>query len=266
MSISTSTQSEAAEVAEYQLEQPLAAAQPATGRKRAPWMRMNWEDLLFMHWPVEPDLLRKHLPDKVELETFDGKAWLGVVPFRMSGVGFRGLPNLPFASAFPELNVRTYVNDGKRSGVWFFSLDATSRLAVWGGRVLYRLPYKKARIDFERDGDWIRYQSRRELTGSRKVQLKVEYRPLGQPFTTRDGTLDHFLTARDCLFTQGACGRIFRGDVKHPNWQLQSAQAIIHHNSMASPLGINLPSECSHLHFARRTRVVVWSLRERSRA
>jgi uncharacterized protein YqjF (DUF2071 family) len=251
-----------------QAEQPMEEVSSAVeaGRKRAPWMRMNWEDLLFMHWPVAPALLRKLLPEKVELETFDGKAWLGIVPFRMSGVGFRGLPNLPFASSFPELNVRTYVNDGQRSGVWFFSLDATSRLAVWGGRVLYRLPYKKASIDIDQDGHWIRYQSRRDTLGGKRIGLKVEYRPLGKTYSTAPGTLEHFLTARDCLFTQGACGRIFRGDVRHPSWQLQTAQAIIHDNTMTAPLGIELPSECPVLHFSRRTRVVAWSLRERSRA
>lgn len=260
-----STAHETAETELANQPEAVSSTESGIGKKRAPLMRMNWEDLLFMHWPVKPDQLRKLLPDKVELETFDGKAWLGVVPFRMAGVGFRGLPNLPFASAFPELNVRTYVNDGRRSGVWFFSLDATSRMAVWGGRVLYRLPYKKARIEIERDGHWLRYNSRREVIGSRKAELKVEYRPLGPSYTTRAGTLEHFLTARDCLFTQGACGRIFRGDVRHPSWQLQSAQAIIHHNTMADPLGIKLPSDCSVLHFSRRTRVLAWSLRERSR-
>jgi uncharacterized protein YqjF (DUF2071 family) len=96
-----STAPETAELDLAETSEPVAAVESATGRKPRSLMRMNWEDLLFMHWPVKADLLRKLLPKKLELETFDGKAWLGVVPFRMSGVGFRGLPNLPFASAFP---------------------------------------------------------------------------------------------------------------------------------------------------------------------
>jgi len=101
-------------------------------------MRQTWHDLLFAHWPVEPALLRPLVPASFELDTFDGAAWVGVVPFWMSGVALRGMPALP---SFPELNVRTYVTTGDRAGVFFFSLDAANRLAVWGARTFLKLPY-----------------------------------------------------------------------------------------------------------------------------
>ena len=103
-------------------------------------MRMSWHELLFMHWPVPIEALARLVPDQLEVDTFGGTAWLGVVPFRMTGVAPRGLPNMPGVSAFPELNVRTYVTHrGEKPGVWFFSLDATNWLAVRVARKLFHL-------------------------------------------------------------------------------------------------------------------------------
>ena len=126
-------------------------------------MRMIWHDLLFMHWPVDAEQLRRHLPDSLTLDTFEGDAWIGVVPFRMSDVSLTGVPALPRLSKFPELNVRTYVvgPDGQ-SGVWFYSLDATNPIAVRGARWLYCLNYVDAKMsccsdDPNDEGAWIRY-------------------------------------------------------------------------------------------------------------
>jgi hypothetical protein len=120
---------------------------------------MSWHDLLFLHWPVEPDALRPHIPDRLAIDTFDGSAWLGVVPFRMSGVRPRFAPALPGVSAFPELNLRTYVTAGERAGVWFFSLEVTSRLAVLLARGAFHLPYFRARMRMQHEGDRISYSS-----------------------------------------------------------------------------------------------------------
>src|SRR5437867_5100192 len=107
-----------------------------------PWVTtMRWHDLLFLHWPVRPEIIRPLIPNGLELDTFDGAAWIGVVPFRMTGVRLRWLPPLPGISAFPELNVRTYVRVRDRPGVYFFSLDAGSRTAVAMARAWFHLPY-----------------------------------------------------------------------------------------------------------------------------
>src|SRR6266508_3536850 len=112
-----------------------------------PWiMRMQWHDLLFMHWPVNRDALRRYIPPRLEIDTFDGSAWIGVVPFRMSGVVPRLLPPVPYLSAFPELNVRTYVSAEGKPGVWFFSLDAGNPIAVEAARDVFHLPYYNAQM------------------------------------------------------------------------------------------------------------------------
>src|SRR5262249_36943564 len=107
---------------------------------------MSWHDLLFLHWPVPVDSLRPHIPAALAIDTFEGSAWLGVVPFRMSGVRPRYMPKAPWVSAFPELNVRTYVSIGGKPGVWFFSLDAANPIAVWLARATFHLPYMHARM------------------------------------------------------------------------------------------------------------------------
>src|SRR5688572_28968890 len=108
--------------------------------------RQSWEDLLFAHWPVPAAVLRPLVPEELRIEEYDGTSWVGVVPFRMSGVMLRPLPDLPGISAFPELNVRLYVERDGKSGVWFLSLDAYNRLAVWGARRFFHLPYFHARM------------------------------------------------------------------------------------------------------------------------
>jgi uncharacterized protein YqjF (DUF2071 family) len=128
----------------------------------SPWvMRQKWHDLLFMHWRIPPQTLRPLVPAALELDHFEGSAWLGVVPFRMTGVRLRGTPAIPGLSAFPELNVRTYVSAGGKPGVWFFSLDAASAIAVAAARAWFHLPYFRARMSLEAHGDEIRYQSHR---------------------------------------------------------------------------------------------------------
>ena len=142
---------------------------------------MGWHDLLFLHWRVPAELLQAQLPPGVALETFDGSAWLGVVPFRMVDTRFRWLPRMPTAHTFPELNLRTYVRVGERRGVWFFSLDAASRLAVEGARFGFGLPYLTARMQCERDGDAIRYRSERTDRRGPPATFVGSWRPAG-PF------------------------------------------------------------------------------------
>ena len=127
-----------------------------------PWiMRQKWHDLLFMHWRIPPQTLRPLIRAALEIDHFEGSAWLGIVPFRMTGVRLRGTPGIPGLSAFPELNVRTYVSAGGKPGVWFFSLDAASTTAVAAARAWFHLPYFRARMSLEAHGDEIRYQSHR---------------------------------------------------------------------------------------------------------
>jgi len=179
----------------------------------------TWEDLLFAHWPVSEDALRQRVPPGLELETFDGSAWLGVTPFRIAALRLRGLPPLPRVSTFPELNVRTYVTRDGKPGIWFFSLDAGSRLAVEGAKLTYRLPYFRARMSAVRRAGWIEYESHR---ADGDAAFGGRYRGEGDFFRAEPGSLEHFLTERYCLYAADGAG-VFRADIHHPPWPLQRA-------------------------------------------
>jgi len=226
-------------------------------------MAQSWHDLLFAHWPVNAAVMRPLLPPQLQVDTFEGSAWLAVVPFRMTGVRLRGTPALPWLSAFPELNVRTYVKCDGKPGVWFFSLDAGNALAVAIARAWFHLPYFHARMVCRVQEGWIHYQSDRTHPEAHAGSLDGRYRPIGEVFSSRRGTLECFLTERYCLYTTDGRGRIIRGEIHHPPWQLQRAEAELAHNSMAESLGVALVSR-PLLHFARRQDVLVWAPRLRT--
>lgn len=221
---------------------------------------MRWEDLLFAHWPVAPDHLRPLLPPGLVLDTFEGEAYLGVVPFRMRRVRPRGLPPLPWLSAFAETNVRTYVRrpDGTRPGVWFVSLDAANPLAVRIARRHFHLPYYDARMRCRCEGETVTYRTVRTHRGEPPVRLEGRYAPGGPVETARPGSLDHWLTERYCFYAHGR-GRLLRGEVHHAPWPLQPASAELTANTLAEPLGVHLDRCPPLLAFARRLDVLVWS-------
>jgi uncharacterized protein len=224
-----------------------------------PWvMAQNWEDLLFAHWPVPADVMRGLLPRELEIDGFQGQSWIGIVPFRMSGVRLRGTPAAPGLSAFLELNVRTYVKAGGKPGVWFFSLDAANRLAVAVARAWFQLPYFYAQMKAEREGAEVVYGSRRMDRRGRAERFEARYSPAGESFHAHPGTLEYFLTERYCLYAQRPDGAILRGEIHHPPWELQSARARIELNTMAESLGVAVLGE-PVLHFAKLQRVVVWA-------
>jgi len=224
-------------------------------------MAMTWHDLLFMHWPVSAQALQSRLPAELNVDTYEGRAWIAVVPFHMSGVRVRWLPPLPGLSAFPELNVRTYVRVGDRPGVYFFTLDAANAIAVATARRFYRLNYVRARMRVECRDDWIHYESRRTRRGAGPAELVVRYRPAGPVYSARPGDLDRWLTERYCLYTFDGRGRIFAAEIHHAPWRLHVAQADIGRNTMTQALGIELPDMPPLLHYAQRLDVVAWPLR-----
>ncbi len=220
---------------------------------------MQWHDLLFMHWPVDPELVRPLIPRGLELELFDGMAWIGVVPFHMRGVGPRFLTWVPWVSAFVELNVRTYVTIQDRPGVWFFSLDASNVIAVIAARLGFHLPYFEARMLTVRKNDWIYYKSLRIYYGAPPATFAGRYRPTGPVFHSQPGTLEYWLTQRYCLYSANRQGKIWRGEINHALWPLQPAEAQTAHNTMTEQLGFDLPGNQPLLHFARRLDVVAWA-------
>lgn len=223
-----------------------------------PWvMTQTWNDLLFAHWPVDAQALREKLPAPFELDLFDGQAWLGIVPFHMTNVAPRFVPALPWVSAFPELNVRTYVRVGGKAGVFFFSLDAGNSVAVGAARTLLNLPYYTAEMAVTPAAGTIEYASRRD--GPPPAEFRGSYRGLGTPRPPEPGTLDYFLTERYCLYAVNHRHVAYRLDIHHPPWPLQAAEAQIAVNTMADAAGVRLPAMAPLLHFARRQDMVCWS-------
>ncbi len=225
----------------------------------APWiMAQSWHDLLFAHWPIDAAHLRPHIPAALQIDTFEGQAWIAVVPFRMSGVRLRWTPGLPWLSAFPEMNVRTYVTVGSKPGVWFFSLDARNPVAVAIARAWFHLPYFRAQMHCEERDGWIHYRSERTHRGEPAAILEGRYRPTGAIFEPKPGSLEHFLTERYCLYAANSRGQLYRGEIHHPPWPLQSAEAEFTKNSMVEAAGLALPPQKPLLHFARRQNMVAW--------
>jgi uncharacterized protein len=228
-----------------------------------PWvMTQRWHDLMFAHWPIPEEVMRQVVPKALPIDTFEGQAWIGVVPFRMTDVRMRLMPPIPGASAFPEINVRTYTTVDGKPGVYFFSLDAANRLAVMAARAGVGLPYYWARMSCERwqerSDEMIFYESRRFRVEGIPAEFIARYRPAGEVFHAEPGTLDYFLTERYCLYTADDSGNVNRLEILHAPWPLQPAVAEISRNTMTTPIGIALPDVPPVLHFARHLEVLFW--------
>jgi uncharacterized protein YqjF (DUF2071 family) len=236
-----------------------------------PWtMTQNWNDLLFAHWPIAPDAMAALIPPGLEVDTFDGYAWVGVVPFWMEGIrhripGTSSSTKIPLVESFPELNLRTYVRSRRtgRAGVYFFSLDAASPLAVIGARTIFHLPYYFANMVRETANDGtVRYKSRRLFTRE-EISFQGTYRGLGTPIDaspSQAGSIEHFLTERYCLFTTFR-SRVLVGNIHHRPWPLEPAEAEIRTNRLAAPHGLVLPTQPPILHFSQALEVYIWSLK-----
>ena len=221
---------------------------------KRPWIMVQvWRDLLFAHWNLSPALIRRLVPEQLELDIFDGQAWVSITPFHMS-VRLRGLPPFPGMFDFPELNCRTYVRAQGKPGIYFFSLDTASRAAVWGARNFYHLPYFHASMRIDKTNDSFSYSSKRG-----NAVWRATYAPTSRERRAERGTLEHFLAERYCLYTVWK-GRTYRGDIHHLPWPLQAASVRIEENSVARAAGIQLPDTPAAVSFARELKVLIWSL------
>jgi uncharacterized protein YqjF (DUF2071 family) len=216
-------------------------------------MSQTWHDLLFAHWPVPASTLDGLIPPQLELDKWDGEGWIGVIPFRMDGIYPRGTFPLPWLSASPEINVRTYVEFGGKRGVYFFSLDAANGVMVKVARRFFHLPYMQATMIVRNDNDTVHYSTSRA-----SAEFRGSYRPTGGIEPAAPGSLEHWLTERYCFYTLDRNGHVLRGDIDHAPWPLQPAEASFDINSMTAPLGICLPDTPPLLHFSRKIDVKVW--------
>jgi uncharacterized protein YqjF (DUF2071 family) len=220
-----------------------------------PVMHQRWEDLLFLHWPMDPVLLRPKIPDSLEIETFDGKAWVGITPFHLENVRGANLPTLPGLSSFHELNVRTYVTHKGIPGIWFLSLDASKLVPVAAARVFFMLPYCKARIRMVQRRETFYFELKR--SGSPEAEFIANWQ-LGQPLRDPDqDSLAFFLVERYYAFTVEN-GTIYHIRIYHHPWMLEDATVHVEHSRMFSALGLPEPEAPPLVHYSRSQEVEIW--------
>lgn len=193
---------------------------------RRPLLSQVWQNLLFIHWEVDFKEIRDAIPQVLEVDVFNGKAWIAIVPFDMKKVTFNGMPSISSLSDFPEINVRTYVKYKGKPGVWFFSLDVPSRFAVWGARTFFHLPYRHAAIDVTERGDKIHYKHRMAT-----AEFEARYWPVHLKRLWSD-VFATWATERYCLYCQSKRGQLYRTEVQHQKWPLHRAEVEISKNTL----------------------------------
>ena len=224
-----------------------------------PLLHQNWHHLLFLHWEVPPSELQALLPPGLDLDTFEGKAYVGLIPFTITGVRAVLTPPLPWISSFHEVNVRTYVHrKGADPGVWFFSLDASSSIAVAAARAAYKLPYFNAEIDFSEFDFHSRRDDRR---GQMPANCRVRYEPDEGPIShASPGTLDHFLVERYVLYSVDGEHTLHRARVHHQPYPIQRVNLLELDETLVWAAGIKRPESAPIRHYAREVNVKVYPL------
>jgi uncharacterized protein YqjF (DUF2071 family) len=216
-------------------------------------MRQTWNYVSFLHWRYDPEVVRPLVPPALELDLNDGAAWVGLVPFYITGLTLPRAPSIPHLSNFAETNVRTYARDRKGgNGVWFFSLDAARLLAVAGARAGYGLPYFWSSMRVTCDGRTARYASERLHAPRAASDVEVS---IGEPIVA-ESDLDVFLTMRLRLYAR-RLGGIWKADVAHPPWPLQRAAATRWRDTLVTAAGLPKPEGEPLVHYAKRVEVTV---------
>lgn len=236
-----------------------------TSRPAGPrWMSQTWSNLLFMHWPVDEAILAPYLPRPLEVDQHEGTGWIGLIPFQMQKVRPVVGPPIPGLSSFGEVNVRTYVMHHGEPGVWFFSLDASSPLAVWLARTVFHLPYYRASIKSDQDEAGFRFRSRRRTKSEPGADLEVAWQPGAPLGRIKPGSLDWFLTERYRLFT-AVKNEIRSVEIRHEPWPLRHATLQHFESSLIEATGLPTPTGAPVLHHSDELAVEVWPVRSTTR-
>jgi uncharacterized protein len=232
----------------------LAARERPAG---APVMYQSWGNLLFMHWEMPAEALRRVLPARLSVDTFDGRAWVGITPFTLWGVRPIFTPPVPWLSEFHEINVRTYVHLDGVPGVWFFSLDANSLVAVMAARALFRLPYFGASISMEEREGATRYESSRDDSSGGPASFGARWAVGGELPEAEPGTLEFFLVERYCLYTADG-EKLYRARIHHRPWPLREVRVETYRSSMVEAARLPAPKGEPLLHHGGPVDVEVW--------
>jgi len=210
-------------------------------------LTMRWEDVCFAHWPVDPGVVAPTLPEGLTVDTRGGDAYLGIVGFRMRSIRPRGVP---IGRSFPELNLRTYVRGDDGEGVYFYNLDAADRIGVTVARGLFRLPYYRAEMRVDDRADGVRLRSRRLHRAAPPARFDATYRPETPATPVESDSLAAFLTERYRFYTESDGGRLYRGEIAHPRWELSDAALSIRENTLFEANGFDLPDGDPLVHYS----------------
>lgn len=226
-----------------------------------PVMLQSWMKLSFMHWPIEVQTVRSHVPSRLTVDTFENQAWIGITPFVLRHLRAPFLPEFPYINQFHELNVRTYVHFEGTPGIFFFSLNATKQLPIAAARFLYGLPYVKAKIRSVQEGDVISYKLNRGSTLFPPAEFQAQWR-IGEPLAEAEpDSLEFFLTERYCFYV-AQDNRLYRTRVSHPPWSLKSASLLSFQSNLLASHGLPEPGAAPLIHYSERLDVEVWGQEE----
>ncbi|MFC4401746.1 YqjF family protein [Gracilibacillus xinjiangensis] len=223
-----------------------------------PWlMSQRWDHLLFIHLPVSKEVMKKHIPDGLELDTYEGTAWITILPFKLSKMHFRKIPPIPFLNTFLELNVRTYVKRNDTKGIYFFSLDADKFPAVLGARAA-TLPYVYAKMDMKQKGNTFYYYCRRKRSSK---AFKGSYRPISEPYYPERNSLSHWLLERYFLWSKRN-DSLYSVGIHHRPWKVQDVEVEIEEESILPDFAKDTIIGKPVFHYAYSRRVLFWPIKK----
>ena len=211
-----------------------------------PVMKQQWRDLAYIHWRYDPAVVRELLPEGIEVDTFDGSAWVGLIPFSMRNISFPFIPPVPYFGSFPEVNVRTYVKRNGVPGVWFFSLDVNRLIPAFVARTTYFIPYCWGSASHTKDGQRLRTTVKRRWPSRSSTQIKLT---IGEEIK-EPSDLAHFLSARWGLYSKGFGGRLRYAPVDHEQWQLYEANIVDLSDHLVMAAGLPAPTGEAHVMFS----------------
>lgn len=224
-----------------------------------PWVwAMKWLDSLFIHWPVDIESLRRHVPAALEIDTFDGQAWVTILPFQMAGSRLRYTPPLPWLSNFLELNVRTYVKADGKGGVWVLSVEVSNPVVVHGTRFFYDMPFYQANMSLKEIDTAMHYGSQRLYHDGLPAEFSATCQPSGAIIYAEKGSLDHWLTERYCAYATNRKGEVLRSEIHHAQWSLQPVEVEIQTNTLLDALDLNVSPTAPRFHYSPGVEVVAW--------
>ncbi|MBS4176485.1 YqjF family protein [Lederbergia citrea] len=227
-----------------------------------PWLfTQTWDKLLFCHWSLPAELLRAHVPNDVDLDLFNGEAWIAIIPFKVNHMRVHGIPEIPYLNSYLELNLRTYVKYKGTPGIYFFTLDANKWSAVIGAKIGAQLPYRHSLMKMNIKENKVYFQSKRKHPGSSKESFYINYQSDSNLYLPEVESLEYWLFERYCFFTTRG-KHLYRGDIHHDRWRVSKAKATIQANSLVPFLPQKYFERQPLLHLSASKQVFAWPIKK----